>query len=98
MKQNVKRAVTAFVELVFTSILRTCFQVAVFGCDDLGEFLSMILVNFLIGMLVQITLALLKIGGKIMCNKFRRALDNGQKPKINNKTRDQSKVNIAWVN
>ena len=85
---------TAFVELAFSSILSVCFQVTVFGCNSLGEFLSMILVNFFIGMPVQIILALIKKGAKIMYDRFNR----GQEPKVNKKMRDQAKVGIAWVN
>ena len=32
-----------------------------------------------------------------MCEKFRNPLDRGQKPRVNNKTRDEAKVGIAWV-
>ena len=89
-----KRAWTAFPQFVVISILRTYFQVALFGCNGLGEFLSIILVNFFIGMLVQITLAFIKKGVKIMRNKF----NIGQKPKVNNKMRDEAAGSIAWVN
>ena len=81
---------TAFVELVFSSILNACFQSAVFGCDDLGEFLGLILVSFLIGTPIQIVLALIKKGAKIMNRR--------QEPKFNNKMHDKAKVSIVWVN
>ena len=32
-----------------------------------------------------------------MHDKFRKPLDRGQKPKINNKMQDTAKVSIAWV-
>ena len=93
-KEHVKRAATAFAQFVVTSILRTCFQVAVFGCGSFGEFLDLILVGFLIGALVEIVVAFIKKGAKIMDNKF----GNRQKPKANNKMPDKVKVGIAWVN
>ena len=43
---------------------------------------------------VQIILALIKKGAKIMYDIFNR----GQEPKVNEKMRDQAKVGIAWVN
>lgn len=94
MKHYFKQAVTAFVELVFSSILNVCFQIAVFGCESLGEFLGLILVSLFIGVLVQIVLALIKKGAKIMDNKFGKR----QKPKENRKQHDKTKVGIGWVN
>ena len=93
-KQCVKQSVIAFVEFVFSSILNVCFHTAVFGCNGLGEFLDLILVGFLIGALVEIVVAFIKKGAKIMDNKF----GNRQKPKANNKMHDKAKVGIAWVN
>ena len=97
-KERVKRALTAFAQFVVTSILRTCFQVVVFGCDSFGEFLDLILVSFLIGALVEMVVAFIKKGAKIMRSKFRRTLDRIQKPKVNNKTRYEAKVGSEWVN
>jgi hypothetical protein len=74
-----------------------CFQVAVFGCDGLVEFSSLILVSFLIGTPVQIVLALIKKGAKVMYNKFRKTVDRRQKPKVNNKMQNTARVSIAWV-
>ena len=68
-----------------------------YGCNGPGEFLEMILVSFLKGTLVLIILALIKKGVKIMQNEFRKALDRGQKPKVNNKTRNEAKVHSEWV-
>ena len=61
------------------------------------ELSGMVFVNLLTGTPVQILLALIKGGFKIMCEKFRNPLDRGQKPRVNNKTRDEAKVGIAWV-
>lgn len=68
-----------------------------FDCDSFSEFLDLILVGFLIGTLVEIVVAFIKKGAKIMDNKFRKPLDRGQKPKINNKMQDTAKVGISWV-
>ena len=73
------------------------FRVVVYGCNGPGELLVMILVSFLIGLLVLIILTLIKQGVKIMQNEFRKALDRGQKPKVNNKTRNEAKVHSEWV-
>lgn len=97
MKHYFKQAVTAFVELVFRSILNVCFQVAVFGCNGAGEFLDLILVSLFTGTPVQIVLALIKKGAKVMHNKVKKTSDKGQKPKVSNKTRDKAKVGIAWL-
>ena len=88
---------TAFAKFVFTRVLNVCFKVALFGCNGPGEFLGMILVSFFIGALVLIILTLIKKGVKIMKNEFRKALDRGQKPKVNNKTRNEAKVHSEWV-
>ena len=85
--------VTAFVKFVITSILNVCFRIAVFGCEGLGEFLDLILVSLFIRTPVQIVLALIKKGAKIMNDKFGKR----QKPKENGKQHDKAKVGIAWV-
>ena len=88
---------TAFAKFVFTRVLNVCFKVALFGCNGPGEFLGMMLDSFLKGTLVLIILALIKKGVKIMQNEFRKALDRGQKQKVNNKTRNEAEVRSEWV-
>lgn len=89
---------TAFAELAFKTILGVYFQVALCNSNGPYEVSDMILISLTISTLVQIILTVIKGGFKIMYKKLRNALNRGQKPKVNNKTRDEAKVGIAWVN
>lgn len=87
----------AFAEFAFIKILNVCFQVVLIGCTAPDEFLGLILISFIIGMLVQIILVLTKKGVKFMKNIFYTPLNRGQKPEVRNEKQNEAKVGIEWV-
>ena len=84
-----------FAELAFTSTLNVCVQVEFLLKNGPCELSDMIFNDLLIGALVQIVLALIKGGYKIMSKKFRKARSDRQKLSMDNITRDEAKI-IEW--
>lgn len=85
-----------FAQFIFAKALNVFFKVVVYGWSSLGEFWGMVLESFFIGALVLIVLALIKKGVKIMHNLFRKALDRGHRPKLNEQEMKR-KSTIEWV-
>lgn len=84
-----------FAELAFTSTLNVCIQVEFLLKNGPCELSDMVFDNLLIDALLQVVLALIKGGYKIMSKKFRKTRSDRQKLSADNITRDEAKM-VEW--
>lgn len=72
-----------------------CIQVALLLNNGSCQLSDMIFDSILTNALVQVVLALIKGGYKMMSKKLRKTRSDGQKLSIDNITRDEAKM-IEW--